>query len=483
MSRIRQAVFYSFASKYAIRLIGLFSTMWIARLLTPAEIGTFGIASAIVMVISEFRLLGAGSYLVREKEISPEKIRSALGLTVLISWTSGFAIFASAPWVAEFYELPEVAHIFQLLAISFLLGPYIGIPSALLQRTLEFKALFRISLISAVVGFVSTIGLILAGFSIYGLAFGQIIKVVTELLLIIYFWPKNTPWAPSFTGLGQIARFSIITSIVGLLRRAHVTVPDMVIGKMGNPVQVAMFSRGLGFINFVSETLTASTNKVALPYLSETRRNGGDIAEAYTKASVLLGGILCPVLAVSGVASVPTIRLFFGDQWDEAAPLASWMALWGIIRCVHWLSIMLLIAQGREKILLFKEVLVFVVFVAAIIIAYPFGLEAVAISFVGIAVLDTLVSALVLRRTISLGILKFSRAWFGNAAISTICALVTLLIGQFVDFNTKQFWIPILAIAVLMPFVWVLSLKLFRHPLFDEIVRIWDNRIRKRVKQ
>lgn len=479
MSKIRQAVLYSFASRYAIRLIGLISTMMIARLMTPAEVGTFGIASAIVMVVSEFRLLGAGSYLVREKEIPTEKIRSALGLTFAMSWGLGLAIFVSAPWVADFYQLPEVATIFQLLAISFLLAPYIGIPSALMQRSMNFKALFHISLISTVVGFVSTIGLIIAGFSIYGLALGQIIKVVVELALVIYFWPKGTPWLPSFSGLGRIARFSIVTSVVGMLRRAHVTLPDMIIGKMGTTVQVAMYSRGLGFMDFISQTLMASTNQVALPYLSETRRNGGNMAEAYTKASVLLGGILCPVLAVAGVASVPTIRLFFGSQWDEAAPLASWLALWGIIRCVHWLSIMLLISQGREKILLVKEVLIFAVLAVAIVVAFPYGLEAVAISFVGVAVLDTLVSALALQRAIGLGIFGFLREWLGTFAITAVCALATWLVAQVVDFNSPQFWIPILTIAFVLPFVWLIALKVFRHPLFDEVEKIWRSKIKK----
>lgn len=483
MSKLRQAVIYSFASRYAIRLIGLISTMLIARLLTPAEIGIFGIASAIVMVVSEFRLLGAGSYLVREKEISPEKIRSALGLTVAISWASGVAIFVSAPSIADFYGLPEVETIFQLLAISFLLAPYIGIPTALMQRSYEFKLLLRISLISSIAGFVGTIGLILAGLSFYGLALGQIAKVVIELLLIIYYWPKDTPWLPSFSGLGRIARFSIFTSTVALLRSTHVTIPDMVIGKMGNSVQVAMFSRGLGFVDFISQTLLMSTNQVALPYLSETRRNGGNIGEAYTKASILLGGIVCPVLAVAGVASVPTIRLFFGSQWDEAAPLASWLALWGIIRCVHWLSLMLLISQGCEKILLGKEVLVFVFFVIAVISAYPFGLEAIAISFVGIALLDALASALALRQTIALGIFSFLRAWMGTFTITVVCALATVIIARFVDFNSLQYWIPILVIGVILPVVWLASLKLFRHPLFDEVEKIWRSTIKKRKVQ
>src|SRR5690606_42003822 len=88
-SSIRRAVLYSSVTRYSMRFIGLGSTMVIARLLTPGEIGTFAIASAIVMVMSEFRLLGAGAYLVREQELTEETRRSAPGLTVLISRSQG----------------------------------------------------------------------------------------------------------------------------------------------------------------------------------------------------------------------------------------------------------------------------------------------------------------------------------------------------------------------------------------------------------
>lgn len=76
MSKVRRALLFSFLTRYGGMLIGLASTMIVARLLTPDQIGTFAIASAIVMVISEFRLLGAGMYLVRESEMTEEKVRA-----------------------------------------------------------------------------------------------------------------------------------------------------------------------------------------------------------------------------------------------------------------------------------------------------------------------------------------------------------------------------------------------------------------------
>jgi len=137
MSTVRRAVFFSAATRYGMTLIGLVTTMVIARLLTPAEIGTFAIASAIVMVMSEFRLLGAGVYLVRESELTDEKIRSANGLTVLISWGMGLIIWLIAPSIADLYELASIEVIFKILSVSFFLAPAISIPSALLTR--EFR--------------------------------------------------------------------------------------------------------------------------------------------------------------------------------------------------------------------------------------------------------------------------------------------------------------------------------------------------------
>ena len=118
-SKVRRAVVYSSLTRYSLMVIGLASTMVIARLLTPDEIGTFAIASAITMVMSEFRLLGAGMYLVREQELTEDKVRSAMGLTMLISWTMGVGIWFVAPMVADLYELPPIATVFRILSVSF----------------------------------------------------------------------------------------------------------------------------------------------------------------------------------------------------------------------------------------------------------------------------------------------------------------------------------------------------------------------------
>lgn len=121
MGSIRTAIIFSTLTRFSMRFIGMASTIAIARLLTPEEIGIYAIASALVMLLMEIRLLGAGNFLVREPEVDEDCVRSALGLTVLICGTLGVAILAASIPVADFYGISDLAPVFAILSISFLL--------------------------------------------------------------------------------------------------------------------------------------------------------------------------------------------------------------------------------------------------------------------------------------------------------------------------------------------------------------------------
>src|SRR5690554_2877309 len=446
--------------------------MVIARLLSPEEIGTLAIASAIVLVMSEFRLLGAGAYLVREQELSDDKIRSATGLTVMISWGLGVLIWLGAPWVAAFYQLEPLSSIFRILSVSFFVAPFISIPMSMLMRAFQFKEVFVVRLYTALANVLFTISLILAGFSYYALAWGYTLAVLVELLVLIYYRPAGMHWGPSFQRVGTIARFGIYTSLAGFLRKGVVTVPDMIIGKLKTPLQVGLFSRGLGFIEFVSQTLIMGVKPVVLPYLSDVKRSGGDINQAYLQASVMLGGLIWPVLAVASVVSLPAIYLFFGDQWLEAAPYASLIAWWAIFRMVHWFSSDLLMARGFEKVMVIKEAVVFFAHFLAILLLFPLGLKAVAAGFAGAGAIDLVVTSWVLWRYLDLNPALMVRAWRQNAIIMVLCGLAAW--GCYEGMLAQGFGMVagLLVVASVLPPVWLGLIFVLKHPLRAELVRV-----------
>lgn len=475
MKSVRSAIIYSSAARYTMSFLGLASTMIVSRLLTPGEIGTFAVASAIVMIMSEFRMLGAGGYLVREEEITDNKVGSALGLTIIVSWSLGLIILACAWPVSVFYELPPLKYIFGILSVSFFLAPYISIPSSLLSRRMDFRIQFKIRFFGAITGFVTTIGLILAGASYYSLALGQTAVAAVNFLMFCSIKPDGMVWHPRFRGMGEVASFGVFTSLAGVFRKLTVTVPDMIIGKMGTTAQVGMFSRSLGFINFVSNTISTGVKPVALPHLSEVRRAGGDLNQAYIRASVMMGGLIWPVLAVASIVSLPAIRLFFGDQWDAAAGPASMLAYWAMLRTVHLFAGDLLIALRKEKLLALKEGLILILYAGGIVLAFPIGLLAIASVFATVGVIDLLATTAMLVRYTGLEPMMFIKAWFINALLALLCwaAAWSIYVATNQSFSGVSWGFTFVALA--LPFVWILGIFVLGHPLKLEATRfiIW----------
>jgi O-antigen/teichoic acid export membrane protein len=473
MSEVRKSIVFSSLSSYSVMLLGLLTIMIVARLLTPDQLGIYAIASSIILVISEFRILGAGAYLIRETELTSEKIRSALGVTILISWSLGIAVIVGAPFVGRYYNLSAIETVFRILSISFFIVPFVSIPSALYARKMKFNLLFRMRLSGAITNLCVTLALIYAGMGFYSLAWGQTSGIAIQgLIAATFLRPDKMEYRPLFKRIGEIASLGIFNSVASVFRKATVIIPDLIIGKMGTTYDVGMFSRGLGFIQFVSQSVIMGVSPVALPYLSGARREGGDVRFAYQRAAVLLGGMVWPVLIVGSLASLPAIRLFFGDQWDAAAPLASWLAIWAALRSVHWFSNDLLLATHHEKVMVIKDAMIFAVLFAGIVWSYPSGLESVAKVFMFVGILEVIMITCLLRVYINLPIWSFIKAWFPNILVATGCGLVALGVKQVINFETADAWGPAISLILVIPPTWFLLLYVVKHPLFFELTRL-----------
>lgn len=469
MSKIYKALFFSSVSQYLAIMINLVSIVIFARLLTPSELGVYAIASSATMLVNEVKLLGTGGYLVREAELTKEKIRSGIGLTLLISWILGLIFIIIAPWVGTFYNQPDLQIILIILSSSFFLAPFISVTNAILAREFRFGEIMVIRLGSITCGFALTLYLVLQGYSYFSLAWGLVFQTVCNFSITLYFKPDYMSWLPSFKGFKPILKFGIFTSLTSLLKRFDETAPDLIIGKLGTPSQVAMFSRGSGLLSFVTQILVTGIRPVVLPFLSDINKNQGNVEVAYIKATTLLGSISWPAIAVVGAASYPAIMLMFGNQWIDAVPIASIMALAFIFRNIHSITTPLLITAKKEKIMFWKQLIVFCITLLGIYLSYPYGLSAIAWSMVIAAIIDFLLSSWAIKISIGLGFFKFFYAMRLNIFLTITCWATTKILDQMLDFHQLTPILSIVIIAIILPITWFLCVMILNHPIYAEI--------------
>lgn len=460
MSESRRALLYSVLNQYSLQIISLVSIAVLARLLTPGEIGVFAVATSIAFLAVEIRAFGVSEFLVREKEIDRQKVMSVIGVMMIMSWGLALLLIAGAGWIAEFYGVADLRAVIWIVTLPFFLAPYSTVPVALLTRELKFDSILKIELFGSVIRNLSCVGLVILGFGYFGLAYGTLAGIVAEFLAITYFRPAGMPWQPSFKSVGHVFRVGVQISVSKFLDLTSQNASDLVLGRLATMRDVGIFSRGLGLILFLHNSLIQAVGPVALPHLAQVQRTGGSVPDAYLNSIVLIQAFALPLFAVVHLAAYSMITALFGDQWTGAVEIASTLALWEILRSLHCFATPALLAIGKERLVLLKEATTFTVRIVLLILTVPYGLNYVAWGFVLSGAIEFVLVSLLMKHALGLGFVRVFVAFVPNLLVAAACWLALKVITLRVDFESMNSWLALLIIAATMVPVWLLGLKL-----------------------
>jgi len=181
----RKSLAWSFSQEFFQKAFRFAGSIVIARLLTPDEVGVFAIAMSANYLLNSVRDFGVGSYLIREPDLTRDKVRTVFGLTLAIQWTLGALLVGLRGPVADLYGTPGIAEVLGVLALSFFIAPFGQPANALLRRDMRFDLLHHIGIAGVTVGTGTTILLAALGFSYMSMAWGLLAGHVTRITLTL----------------------------------------------------------------------------------------------------------------------------------------------------------------------------------------------------------------------------------------------------------------------------------------------------------
>ncbi|MEZ0304967.1 MAG: oligosaccharide flippase family protein, partial [Hyphomicrobiaceae bacterium] len=134
MVNLRRAIVWASAGQYLVIAINFACLLVLARLLTPAEYGVSLLGGAILAIAEAVRELAGGAYLVRERELTLEKVRSTTTLSALVTVVVAAILTLAAGPLAHFFGLPALTDYLAIAVLGYLLGPFIHPQMALFSR-------------------------------------------------------------------------------------------------------------------------------------------------------------------------------------------------------------------------------------------------------------------------------------------------------------------------------------------------------------
>jgi O-antigen/teichoic acid export membrane protein len=320
MADLRRSLVINFFSSSGAAFLQFVVSVVLARILSPSQIGVYSMTVVFVNLAHVFRDFGVNSYLQREKELTPDKLRSANGVLFSSSWLIAAIMFLSSGWIGRWFNEPEIVPVMRVLAIGFFFIPFGAVTNALLVRNFEAEKEAVLYAAGTISYCVSCVVLAKLGFGAMALAYANLINIIACALASIPMRPRNLPWMPSFRHWRDVAHFglgSLLSSCASALNNA---IPDILLGKLGSARHVGLLSRANGTVTIFTYVAGSTVSYGAVSYLAQAHHRGDSLVPVLSRASALLTGVGWAALALTTVLGHDIVLALYGPTWLESVP-------------------------------------------------------------------------------------------------------------------------------------------------------------------
>jgi O-antigen/teichoic acid export membrane protein len=471
MADLRRSLVINFFSTSGAALLQFIVSIILARILSPSEIGIYSMTAVVVNLGHVFRDFGVTNYIQREKELTPDKLRSVTGVVFTTSWIIAIVLLLASGWIGEWFREPRLVPVMRVLAVGFFFIPFGSITNSLLARNFEAKKEAVLWAIGTGSFCISCIVLAKMGFGSMALAYANLINIIACGIGCAFMRPKDLPWLPSFKHWREVAHFgvgSLLSSCAGSLNNA---VPDLLLGKLGSPRLVGLLSRANSTVTIFTYIAGSTVNYGAVAYLAQTYHRGDSLAPTLSRATALLTGVGWAALLLTAILGHDIVLALYGPSWLEAVPAIPALTLAAAVGMMYHYVPMAVTAIGRPY-------LSTVPIMVSVLTRIGFGVllfNGSLAHFAWALCLATIVTAPIigLQQTRHLG--YPTSVMLRTLAPSALVALGTGAAGyllQLVLPSTLPALARLLIMLVPLAAVWYLLLRVTRHVLVDEVHRL-----------
>jgi len=470
---VRNAAIWSMGGQYIVFATQFAVSVIISRFfLTPAEVGLFSIALSAAMLVSIVQDFGLTRYIAGEPDLDDAKIRTCFTVSVVFAIGTGLVIAALAWPVAGFYDDARLIPLLLVIASSYLLVPFGIVPSALLQRDMDFRSLFLVNTGAAVANAAVALGLAAAGYSAMSLAWAAVAQAGARAVLGAWRSRQRFRLPLTFAGARPILRFGSGASTLYITGALGTRSPELVIGRVLDFAAVGLFGRASGLSGQLKTLVSGAIAAVVYPAFARIRDAGEELAPAYLRVVAGYSATTWPAMLFLGCAATPLVLILYGPVWAAVAPLLVWMALSEVAFTALPMHVDLPILLGRMRTLLRLNVVDTILSVALLVAGALWSLEAAAASRVVYGLLWFALYAGFLRSLVGFRWRAMAVVYAQSLAVSLATVAPLLLVYRYgqgpaaIDFPTLA------AAAVAGVLCWLPALFLVRHPFRHEVAGV-----------
>jgi lipopolysaccharide exporter len=336
------------AMRWTDRLIGLVSTLILARLLTPEDFGIIAMASLAVALADVLLDFGVNVALIQNRDATQAHYDTAWTLRLLQTSAATMILVLSAPLAAAYFQDARVQTVLQVLPFSLMLAGFENIGIVTFQKHMRFGAEFRFLFLRRMAGFLTTILLAWLLRSYWALVIGTLVGRTVGVGLSYWLHPMRPRFSfEKFREIFSVSQWMLVRSIGIYL---HQNLHKILVGRWTQATTMGAYSLADQISGMPSGELLAPLNRVLFPAFAAAKDDLPQLRRIFLLAQSVQTLVAIPAAAGLALIAYDIVLLLLGEKWLIAVPFIEILALVNIVQALTTSGGYVLIVLGKIRI-------------------------------------------------------------------------------------------------------------------------------------
>lgn len=472
---IKGAVWTSI-ERFGFLSIQFIANLIMARILMPSDFGIIGILLIFMNIANVLADSGLGAALIQRKSISSIDCNTIFYTNICVGFVLYFLLYICAPIIESFFNHDNLVSYLRIINIIILIDALSSIQNSLLVRSLNFKKIATIKIISALVACSISICLALRGYGVWSLVWQYVIYSISRSILLFFIakWRPNIQY--SFSSLKSLFGYGSKLMFSTFISDLYLNFQALLIGKFLTPKILGYYTQAKQLQQVPVTALTSIVNQVTFPALSKIQDDSARFAFAFKNNITLLAFVNFPLMFLLSAIATPLVSLLYTSKWLPAVPYLQFLCIgFGALLAIHNTNLTALKAIGKSGAVLKLEIIKKMIGCILLFVGIKiYGIWGLMGALSVCSVLELFLNGYYINKYLGIHIFK-QIEWFGSFLLfSGLSFFCTLLVLNYMSINN----IGLIAIGccvfiiMYMTLIFLFKRKTFKNNIYPVFKRI-----------
>ncbi len=366
--KLTSAYLWNLVGRWGVRLVGIISTLFLVRLLSPESFGIIATATIYIGFFETLSALGVKRYLIAHTNLADRDLNSAWTLSIFIRLVVSFIIISLAGTISSFVNEPELELVIIIITLAGFLRTFCNIGLVKLEKDVNFSSIAKLDIVVKV--FTAIITVIAAYLYptywalVIGSCLGIILNVVGSYVICDYI--------PKFDF--KFKREMIFNSIWLLIRGVFGYLKNrsdiFLVSSFFGSYYVGQYKIAQDFATLPSNEVIGPASIGIFPAFSHFRNNRERVYFNTYKILALIYSIIVPSVFGMFIVADQFVSVILGEQWQYLTPILGPLSIMMILYPIRSLSYNIFDFFGKTKMSVLLDVISFVLLCITFYYAY-----------------------------------------------------------------------------------------------------------------